>query len=67
MNVNPNTTVDHTDGVVQNFYIDAEGNRVEIPFDVNDGRTYDGSDGEAAQSETAFIAEDLPGHAVTVH
>lgn len=49
------------DGIsdVKHFYIDAEGNRVEIPFDVT-------SDGEATQSETAFIAEDGADHPVTV-
>lgn len=60
MNVTPNTTVDTPVDVVQNFYIDAEGNRVEIPFDTN-------SDGEAAHPVTAFIAEDAADHAVTVH
>lgn len=69
MNVTPTTnTVDET---FVNFYIDAEGNRVEIPFDLdvegeNNGRTYSG-DSEAAQQETAFIAEDGADHPVTVH
>lgn len=43
-----------------NYYIDAEGNRVEIPFDTD-------SDGEATRPVTAFIAEDAADHAVTVH
>lgn len=41
------------------FYIDAEGNRVEIPFDT--------SDGETSPEGTAFVAEDSADHAVTVH
>lgn len=63
MNDTPNTiNVDTVDNVAQRpYYLDAEGNRVEIPFDI------DGSDGEATQSETAFIAEDLAAHPVTVH
>jgi hypothetical protein len=67
MNVTPNTnTVDPTDNVVgseavSNYYIDAEGNRVEIPFELD-------SNGKTAQAETeVFIAEDASDHPVTVH
>lgn len=46
--------------VAADYYIDAEGNRIEIPFDV-------ASDGEATQQETAFIAEDGADHPTTVN
>lgn len=44
---------------VRHFYIDAEGNRVEIPFDL--------SDSETPSEGAAFIAEVAPDHEVTVH
>lgn len=66
MNVTSNTAtvpVGETPFTVEaNYYIDADGNRVEIPFDVTTA-----SDGEAAQPGTAFIAEDAADHPVTVH
>lgn len=44
---------------VQHFYIDAEGNRVEIPFDL--------SDGEASPEETTvYVAADGEDHP-TIH
>lgn len=53
---------------VKHFYIDADGNRVEIPFVTDeDGVTY-ASDGEAASEETTvYVAADGEDHAVTVH
>lgn len=62
MNVTSNTVTD-TNGVevVRHYYVDADGNEVEIPFDV-------AGEGEAAQSETTiFVAEDAADHPVTVH
>lgn len=58
-NVTTNEPVEQVD---QHFYVDAEGNRVEVPFDLDAA-----GDGETSPAETAFIAEDGADHPVTVH
>lgn len=61
MNVTNTNTVDPTNNVGQNFYINTEGNRVELPFATD-------SDGETAQPETTiFVAEDAADRPITVH
>lgn len=61
MNDTPNTNNVNDNGieVVRHFYTDADGNEIEIPFDL--------SEGEATPAETAFVAEDAADHAVTLH
>ena len=66
MNVINNETPVGDAGIVdvKHFYIDAEGNRIEIPFDI------DGNDGtgETTQEETTvYIAADGADHSVTIH
>lgn len=61
MNVTSNITDTNGVEVVRHYYIDADGNEIEIPFDV-------AGEGETAQSETTiFVAEDAPDHPVTFH
>lgn len=81
-NMNNVTTNEPVEQVNHNFYIDAEGNRVEIPFDIegdNDGQTYSGSETASAEtteiseadrtdgSAVVYVATDEADHPVTVH